>query len=600
MKFIPRYYQKDCFDAILHFTATKPGKNPLAILPTGSGKSLVIANIVEEILKTPETRVLVLTHQKYLIGQNHAEFLDNTTMHSSVAGIYSAGLNQRDRYARVIFAGIQSIYSKPYDIGAFDAILIDEAHRVPHKTMGIYHKFLTVAKQINPNIVIVGFTATGYRLKGGLLTKGRERLFDEICHETGVDELIDPQHPKNRDGKRYLCPPVSKCGVASVDVSNIRTVGKGDEKEFVQEELQKAFDVDKKVQAAVKEIIAYMDNRKKVIIFGAGIDHCHHIEAELKKYGQSCGVIHSGQKSEINDQIVRDFSSGNIKYIVNIGILTVGFNEKAVDGIVLLHSTMSTCLYVQEIGRGFRLHPDKEDFLVLDFGHNIERHGAIDKIEIIHDYAAGNGEQKLKTVPQKICPKCQSPCHVLCRDCPECGFEFPREVEINHDTTASNLEIISTKKEPQVCDIVDIVFFRHKGKGGKQDTMRVDYYVNMTERVSEWICVEHAGIAGAKAESWIKRRFPDQPIKTIEEAVKLQDRFLHPSQILVDQNGKFPKILGYNFDPPFERNPLAKSTLSEVAMYEEITKNKSIGSFGETPPPLKIKSDEDRLCELMF
>ena len=147
----------------------------------------------------PDQRILVVTHVRELIAQNFAELIG--LWPEAPAGIYSAGLGRRDARARILFAGIQSIHRRAYDVQQCDLVLIDEAHLIPGASTPCTGASSTTLTRINPQLKVIGLTATPYRLDSGMLHDGEDALFTDIAYEVSVRELID---------QGYLCPLVSK------------------------------------------------------------------------------------------------------------------------------------------------------------------------------------------------------------------------------------------------------------------------------------------------------------------------------------------------------------------------------------------------------
>jgi DNA repair protein RadD len=507
------------------------------IVVHNSGKSLVQAYIVEEIIKHEGTRVLNLTHQKELIKQNYIELMDNfgNEMFLDV-GIYSAGLKCRDTQNRIIFAGIQSVYKKAWELGWFDVILIDECHLIPHRSEGMYRTFLAEMQKINKNVVICGLSATHYRMKEGLLTEGKGAFFHDVCHETTIRELMDPNDPRNLDNVQYLCTLKSKNAVNKADLSRVSIRGG----EYVPGEMEKAFLFEDLVGKAVNEIIEYTHDRKKNLIFTAGIQHCEEVTHRLLDCGHTTQCVHSKKSSKENEKILKDFKDGRFRYLVNVNTLTTGFNEKAIDCIALLRSTLSPGLYYQICGRGLRLHPDKQDCLVLDFGRNIERHGPIDQITI---RKKRDGKKRAEGMPQKECPNCQSLVNLPTMQCPDCGYEFPEKDK--HDEEASDLNVVSQWQDPEEKVVTDVKYFRHK-KAGKPDSLKVEYASGLLHNYSTWVCIEHFGRAKREAIKWLSF-VTDREIETVTDALKYCKEFKTPSKIIVDSNGRYEQIIGYTY-----------------------------------------------------
>lgn len=334
-----RYYQRDAIDSLYKYLETNNG-NPLIVLPTGTGKSLVIAQVIEELTtQWPSTRILIATHSKELVSQNYAEFINLSPF--APAGIFSAGLNRRDSDAQILFCGIQSIYRRAYDIQRCDILLIDEAHTISQKGSGMWHQFITEITKINPDMRIVGLTATDYRLDSGLLTTGDNRLFHDVCYEYGLLDAI-------KDG--YLCPIIPSPMATKFDLSGVGTrMG-----EWKQDELESAINIDSITRKAIDEIEAYGQDRKSWLIFACGNKHAEAIHLELKRRGYDGACVTEKTKKVDRDAAVSNIRNRKIRYLVNNVIFTTGFNAPNIDLIADLAPTKSPGRHVQKAGRGTR------------------------------------------------------------------------------------------------------------------------------------------------------------------------------------------------------------------------------------------------------
>lgn len=522
-----RPYQQSAITAIYNYFEDHHG-NPLVVIPTAGGKSLVMASFIDGVLKAwPDQRILIVTHVRELIAQNHAEMLG--LWPEAPAGIYSAGLGRRDVEARILFAGIQSIHRRPAEIGHCDLILIDEAHLIPGKENTMYRRFLDRMKRINPKVKVIGLTATPYRLDSGMLHEGENALFSDIAYEVSVRDLI-------ADG--YLSPLVSKQPDTTLDVTGVGSRGG----EFIASDLQKAVDKDVITSAAVEEIIAYGKDRKSWLAFCSGISHATHVAEEFRRRGISCATIFGDTPKDERDRIIADFKSGKIRALASMGVLTTGFNAPAVDLIAMLRPTKSAGLYVQMAGRGTRLAPDKQDCLVLDFAGNVKRHGPIDLVKPKRP-GSGDGE-----APVKVCPDCDSIVAAAALECPDCGFIFPaRQVKVA--PTASTLAVLSSgkPKRPEWLQVSDISYQRHNKPGGRP-SLKVTYQCGLSWH-SEWICLEHTGYPRTKAEIWWRERAPGIPVpRSVDAALALTNRLRRPSHISVRPSGNYTEITRARFD----------------------------------------------------
>ena len=287
-----RPYQNAAIQGIYNYFNDETG-NPLIVIPTAGGKALVMASFIEGVLKVyPDQRILIITHVRELIEQNHAEL--KTLWPQAPAGIYSAGLKKREIRAQILFAGIQSIHKRVYDVQQCDLVLIDEAHLIPRSSNTMYRNFLDGLKRLNPMLKVIGLTATPYRLDSGLLHQGEDSIFTDIAYEVSVRELID---------QGYLSRVISKRMATELDVSGVGTRAG----EFIARDLEAAIDQDAITQSAVNEVFAYGHDRKSWLIFCAGVDHAFHVRDAIRAKGVSCETIVGDTPSAERDAIISDF-----------------------------------------------------------------------------------------------------------------------------------------------------------------------------------------------------------------------------------------------------------------------------------------------------
>jgi len=519
-----RPYQRAAIDAIYSYFVTACG-HPLVVIPTAGGKSLVMAAFIQEVLlQWPDERIIILTHVRELISQNFSELI--RLWPEAPAGIYSAGLNRRDVQAQILFAGIQSVHKKAYAIQRADLVLVDEAHLIPRTANTSYRRFLADLSRINPQLKIIGLTATPYRLDSGILHTGPDALFDDIAFEVSVRELID---------EGYLAPLVSKQTSTQLDVSGVGTRGG----EFIAGQLEAAVDQNPITQAAIGEVVAYGRDRRSWLLFCAGVDHAGHVCDAVRARGFSCATIFGHTPKAERDRIITAFKRGEIQALASMGVLTTGFNAPAVDLIAMLRPTKSTGLYVQMAGRGTRLASGKDNCLVLDFAGNVARHGPIDLVKLKDKTSEGDGE-----APTKVCPACQTINTLAARVCADCGYVFPAP-EVQLEATATTRPILSTGRSEWL-GVGAVSYHRHE-KPGRPPSLRVDYHCGLV-RHREWVCLEHDGYAGAKAAAWWRRRDGSSDVPaTVNEALSRVDELRRPVQIAVRPNGRFTEVVHARF-----------------------------------------------------
>ena len=528
-----RPYQQAAIAAIYGYFQENKG-NPIVILPTAAGKSLVAASFIEGVLKSwPDQRILIVTHVRELIAQNHAEMIG--LWPEAPAGIYSAGLCKREARARILFAGIQSIHRRAAEIGHTDLVLIDEAHLIPGNSSTMYRRFLDGLARINPALKVIGLTATPYRLDSGMLHEGKNALFTDIAYEAPVRDLIDAG---------YLSPLVSKQPTTRLDVSKVGTRA-GD---FIQRDLAAAVDQEAITRAVVTEIIEHGRDRKSWLAFCSGVEHARHVAEEFARQGIICSTIFGDTPKDERDAIIVAFKRGEIRALASMGVLTTGFNAPAVDLIALLRPTKSAGLYVQMVGRGTRLAPGKENCLVLDFAGNVRRHGPIDLVRPKRPGEGGGGD-----APTKVCPKCESIIALSAAECPDCGYVFPpRAVKIA--PTAATLPVLSPKV--QWLPVHGVSYSRHDKLGGLP-SLKVTYSCGL-KSYSEWVCIEHPGYARQKAAEWWRKRAPGCPVPlTVDQAIAEAARLARPSAISVRPSGRYVEVSGHRFDPCAHSTPVS-------------------------------------------
>lgn len=522
-----RPYQRAALDGLFTYWHEEGG-NGLVVVPTGGGKSLILAQICQELLADwPDMRLAIVTHVKELIAQNYQELL--TVWPWAPAGIYSAGLGRRETQAQILFGGIQSVWNKVGSIGHVDLLLIDEAHLIPRKSDTMYGKFIDGLRAVNPDMRVAGLTATPYRLDSGRLDRGDDRLFDGIVYEVSIRDLMD---------EGYLSPLISKATATTLDVTGVAKRGG----EYIPGELQKAVDKDDVTRAAVDEIMAYGlapgAERRSWLLFCSGVEHAYHVRNELRRRGITAETVEGSLHGRERDRIIDGFRRGEFRALTNMSITTTGFNVPQVDLLAMLRPTLSTGLYVQIVGRATRLAEGKSNALILDFAGNVRRHGPVDAVTP-KEPGKGDGE-----APVKACPDCHSLVHTSVMVCPDCGHVWerkPLEEKINARADAAP---ILSKGAPEWVRVVDWQFHQHQ-KPGSPPSMRVEYFCGLTVH-REWICLEHDGYPKSKAWKWWMARGGEPPIPdTVAEAIERHRELVKPNEIRVRPSGKYWEIVGY-------------------------------------------------------
>ncbi|WP_267426620.1 DEAD/DEAH box helicase [Methylobacterium sp. GC_Met_2] len=409
-----RDYQRAGLDALAAawarggVDAAAPGH--LIVLPTGAGKSLVIAALARETLAdNPLARVVIVTHSRELVAQNFSEL--TRAWPEAPAGIFSAGLGRWEAGAQVLVCGIQSVAERLDAVGPRDLVIVDEAHLIPRASETRYGRFLAGLRARRPGMRVAGFTATPYRLDSGRLDEGPHRLFSGIAYEADTFTLI-------RQG--FLAPLVSKATLTQLDVSGVgRRAG-----DYIPGELEAAVNRDAITRAAVAELAEYGRGRRAWLAFCAGLAHAEAVRDAVRAEGYPCETVSGETPRRERDRIVAAFRAGNIRCLTSVGVLGTGFNVPEVDLVALLRPTRSTGLYVQQVGRALRCAPGKTDALILDYAGLVRMHGPVDAVtvrsagEVQSQLLGGAGGPRAKP-----CPGCGALIPLNASTCEPCWTE---------------------------------------------------------------------------------------------------------------------------------------------------------------------------------
>lgn len=552
----PRDYQLDAVNAPFRYFEKGGRGNPLIAMPTGTGKSIVIAEFIRRIYEHyPTQRVVLMTHVKELIEQNFDKLIK--VWPTAPAGIFSAGLGRKDTHYKITFAGVGSFANAVEAFGHVDLLLIDECHLVSPNQETSYRQVIAELKKVNQHLKVIGLTATPYRLGQGLLTEPGG-IFTDICIDMTT---LDGFNWFLTMG--YLSPLVPKPTSTELDLSGVAIHGG----EFVQNQLQAAVDKESITYAAIEETIQRAGDRSHWMIFAAGIEHTVHVHAALDALGITATYVHSKMGKKERDANIRDYKAGRYQAMVNNGILTTGFDYPELDLITMLRPTVSPSLWVQMLGRGTRpvyapgynletqegrlaaiAAGPKQNCMVLDFAGNTRRLGPINDPVLPRK----KGKRSGQLAPIKLCEECGTFNHASARFCIDCKAEFPIQTKL--ESFASTAALIRTKEEDlPVTEMfnVDRVIYQPHEKHDKPTSLRVSYYCGL-RRFDEWVCFEHEGYPKRKAHEWWKERMrllakPEtQPLTTLD-AMQYIKELPTPKKIRVWINKKHPEILYHEF-----------------------------------------------------
>jgi DNA repair protein RadD len=538
--FEERWYQSEAEQSIFDYFEGGGRGNPVVAMPTGTGKSVVIANFLRRVYRSwPGQRVMMLTHVKELIEQNAAKL--RQVWATAPLGIYSAGLKSRDLMLPITFGGVASVKNVIRQFGHIDLLLIDECHLLGPNDDTMYQLIIAELLAMNPWLKVIGFTATPFRMKQGMITDGG--IFTDVCYDLTSYESFN-----RLIAEGYISPLIPKRTNIEIDVSNVGLIGS----EFNNKALNAATDKDEITWAACKEMVELGHNRASWLTFASGVENAEHVAEQLQSFGIVAAASHSKLPAKENDARVEAFKRGEIRCLVNMGKYTTGFDHPPIDLIGMLRATMSPGLWVQMLGRGTRpfggdhWFPRKLNCLVLDFAGNTRRLGPINDPVIPRKPGKGGGD-----APVRICDVCGAYNHAKVRFCCNCGNEFHFESKLvrnagTEELLRSDAPIVEYFPVSRVLYNLHEKRNRETGELLSPPSIKVSYICGI-RMFDEWICIEHGGMAGKKAREWWRQRMGTEPPVTTYEALMQVQQSRVPSKVRVHVNKKYPEVLGYEF-----------------------------------------------------
>lgn len=378
MAFKLRPYQKESVQKGVEYLNSSTNNNKVLVLPTGSGKSVVIANILASL----NGNTVVLQPSKEILEQNYEKY----TKYGK-ASMYSASVGEK-RISPVTFCTIGSVINKKYLFKGLRHIIIDECHLV-NAEGGMYQEFIKAF----PEAKVLGLTATPYRLSQTsegyqltFITRSTPKIFNELLYYVQNDVLFNAGY-------------LAKLQYYSFDVidrSKLELNSSGTD--FTPQSLQryyKAIDMPSRITKYAKQVLSKKPN---LLIFCALISEANEVVRRIPG-----SVVLTGQtKKADRERILARFKKGQIKCLVNVGVLTTGFDYPALEAVLIARSTMSLSLYYQIVGRAMRISPQKENAWIVDMGGNINLFGPIETMKIKKDHEGrfaiwNNGKQLTNT-----------------------------------------------------------------------------------------------------------------------------------------------------------------------------------------------------------
>ena len=379
--------------------------NTLVVAPTGAGKTIMLSALVGK-RRGVSKDVLILQHRDELVSQNSTKF---QRVNPELSASYVTA-SQKDWGGDAVFAMVQTLsrHNNLEQMPKVDLIVVDEAH---HTVADTYQRIINAAKKANEGVQVVGFTATPNRGD----KKGLRDVFTNCSHQIEIATLI-------REG--FLVPP--KTFVVDVGVQDeLRDVRKT-ASDFDMADVEKIMNRRAINKRVVEEWLDKAGDRK-TIVFCSTIRHAEDVCEEFVRQGVIAHVVTGNTPSDEREEILHDLAHGETQVVVNVAVLTEGFDAPPVSCVVLTRPCSYKSTMVQMIGRGLRTVDQEEfpgvvktDCIVMDFGTSVLTHGSLDDSVDLD----GAGEATAGDAPEKVCSECDSIVPLGVRECPFCGHMF--------------------------------------------------------------------------------------------------------------------------------------------------------------------------------
>lgn len=362
-----RDYQQEASDAAIEFFNDPRKKSGTIVMPTGCGKSLIIADVVNRL----SGNTLVFQPQKELLEQNYEKYMSYDPYANSA--VFSASMNSKE-IAKVTYATIGSVINKKEAFRHFDNIIVDENHYVNPK-QGLYKKLFEYLGDKK----YCGFSATPFRAATNsfgtelrFITRTRPRVFDEVLYYSQISDIKERGFLANME----YYPVKDDFNTDMLQVNSTRMDYTDDSVRSYYNEIH----FDEKVADVANRLLKA--GRKHILVFTKFVKEA---EAVAKALGGKCATVSSGMHKDDRKRVLTDFKDGRIKVVANVGVLTTGFDFPALDTVLLARPTRSLALYYQMIGRAMRPHPSKKSAWVVDMCGTYERFGRVERLRLAND-----------------------------------------------------------------------------------------------------------------------------------------------------------------------------------------------------------------------
>lgn len=546
-----RDYQKKAVDTL--YNELQSNLNALFQGPCGCGKTIVFSHLIKQFLQEfPAFRVLILTDVEVIISQTRDKLIKVAPELMRDIGIVCASISDtKQLHKRITIASRQSLINH---LGRFEPVqllIVDEVHAVDIPQEGKepdqFGTIINKLREYNPNMRLLGFSATPYRLNQGHIygdknSPGSMPYFPELTHKITVEEL-------QREG--HLVPLVGK--IAAPDdmkelLSNVGTIAG----EYNLGRLDDLMSQPVHIDSAVKVWQEHAGDRKKTLAFCVSIKHAELLAEAFNEAGVPAMAIHSDLDDMTNYARMKALNDGTARVFTSVAKLTKGLDVTDIDCILMTRPTKSTALYIQCLGRGARPAEGKTDCYVIDMVGNGHEHGTdLDKPKVRWN----RGGKKGKKATSKECPQCAADLHPACRVCPECGYAYPAK-DFGDSDTPDMVDAEYGAQPPVEMKVVGMFVDSHYNEAKAKELIRVRLELETGQSykpfisASLWLCLPDYYLGYAVTNSikrWKEMASGEFP-QSVSEALNRKGEMLTPDFAMVDISGRWPEIKSIRYD----------------------------------------------------
>lgn len=569
MNYTLRPYQEEALKVI--WDAIPTDQFILIYAVCGAGKTILASELMKRLLiQWPFIRIAFIAQRSVLITQTRDKLLKVWPDAVDKIGIASKGVeNVVNTDLPITIGTIQTLINKVNTTSPFDLIICDESHHWPPMNIESQYKtFYETMVRYNPKVRVLGITGSPFRLRHGYsygtaCKYGNVNLFPDLHYRISISDL-------QKDG--YLCGYRAKATTnISSDLAGVRKTG-----DYNIGDLSAVMSKQQHVGSALLALNEHASDRKHVVVFAVTIAHAEKLR---EAFGEQATIIHSELPDSERLKALEDFETGRRRVIINVSILGEGWDSPSIDCIIMCRPTMSPVIFIQQVGRGLRPHPDKTDVLILDLANNCQTHGDPNNPRIEIPGRTKKKEIVVEEKKVKTCPNCDEVVEPRATICMVCGWEFV--TERNDPVVLTDYKFVKQKSASMVAEISDIEMSKYVSKKGNLMIKAV---------ITAWVpgsinphFINHFMILGdeghpyaiSKSRAAWRKITGDEPPKSAQEGIERQEEFktalgTHGWVEICEEN-KFMKIERWKVDPPPDDYLIqAQEVTEESSVYTEI------------------------------